>query len=457
MPISQALYTGVTGLAANADGMAVIANNIANANAKGFKRDRAEFEDMLSMDLQSGAGAAQIGRGARLRNVRTIHSQGGLAVTDILTDLAIQGQGFFVLSNPNTEVQESAGKFYTRVGAFMFDKNGYLADSAGGRVQGYSVNETGDLSTRLGDIRIETNSIPPKGTSELKYDLNLDARTKTFAQMGAEKNDSELAERTFDIKNAEQTSHFNNTTTIFDSYGAAHQMTVFFERVTGEDGEITWDWHGAIDGKEALERPEDGADLVEVAKGRITFDNNGLLLKETQDPIDDISINFAGGAKLGQFINLDFGQSVDEGGKGVGASTAIASKSLTNFHAQDGYEAGNIKSLQIDLDGQIKGIYTNGLVRGLGAVAVASFENQDGMMKAGRNQFYATIDSGPAKIGMAQSGTRGSIFASSLEESNVDLATEFVNMIVTQRGFQANSRSITTTDTMIEEIINLKR
>jgi flagellar hook protein FlgE len=455
MPISQALYTGVTGLSANADGMAVIANNIANANAKGFKRDRAEFEDMLSMDLQSGAGAAQIGRGARLRNVRTIHSQGGLAVTDILTDLAIQGQGFFVLSNPNTEVQESAGKFYTRVGAFMFDKNGYLADSAGGRVQGYSVNEKGSLSTRLSDIRIETNSIPPNGTQKLTLDINLDARIKTFEQMGTEKNDPDLAATTFNIADPEATSHFNNTTTIFDSYGAAHQMTVFFERVQAEDGEIQWDWHGAIDGKESLDPPEDGAALVEVVKGSIKFDNNGLLLKEEFD--ESMEINFAGGAKLGQKIELDFGKSLDEGGKGVGASTAIASKSITNFHAQDGYEAGNIKSLQIDMDGQIRGIYTNGLVRTLGAVAVASFENQDGMMKAGRNQFYATIESGPPKIGMAQSGTRGSIFASSLEESNVDLATEFVNMIVTQRGFQANSRSITTTDTMIEEIVNLKR
>src|SRR5688500_1694081 len=170
MAISQSLYTGVTGLSVNSDGMAVVANNIANANAKGFKRDRAEFEDMLAMDLSTGAGAAQIGRGARLKDVRTIHSQGGLAVTDNLTDLAVQGMGFFVVSNNNTEIQESAGKFYTRVGSFVFDKDGYLADSAGGRVQGYMANEQGHVSTRLSDVRVETNSTPPQATKKLTLD-----------------------------------------------------------------------------------------------------------------------------------------------------------------------------------------------------------------------------------------------------------------------------------------------
>jgi flagellar hook protein FlgE len=143
-------------------------------------------------------------------------------------------------------------------------------------------------------------------------------------------------------------------------------------------------------------------------------------------------------------------------GKG-GSTTAIASKSGTNYHTQDGFESGNIKSIRIDLDGSVRGVYTNGIQRHLGTLAMATFENQDGLMKAGRNLFYSTLNSGPAKIGVPQSGTRGSIYASTLEESNVDLAGEFVNMILTQRAFQANSRSITTTDTMIEEVINLKR
>ncbi len=439
MAISQALYTGVTGLSVNSDGMSVIANNIANANAKGFKRDRAEFEDMLAMDLSTGAGAAQIGRGARLKDVRTMHTQGGLAVTDNLTDLAIQGMGFFVLSNGGTEVQESAGRFYTRTGSFIFDKDGYLGDTGGGRVQGYMTNELGALSSRMNDIRIETNSIPPNASKKVVFDVNLDAREKPL-------------EGEFDLEKAELSSNFNNTFTIFDSHGGSHQMTVYFRRQEETDG-ISWKWHATVDGKEVSDA--DGAKLKEIGNGVVKFNQKGNLLEELTEFSE---VNFAGGAAAGQVIDFDFGKNIaEEGGNGIGATTSIAAKSVTNFHSQDGYEAGNIKSLRIELDGQIMGVYTNGVIKSLGAIALATFENQDGLMKAGRNQFYSTIDSGPPKIGMAQSGTRGSIYASSLEESNVDLAQEFVNMITTQRGFQANSRSITTTDSMYEEVINLKR
>jgi flagellar hook protein FlgE len=439
MAISQSLYTGVTGLSVNSDGMSVIANNIANANAKGFKRDRAEFEDMLAMDLSTGSGAAQIGRGARLKDVRTVHTQGGLAVTDNLTDMAIQGMGFFVISNPSTEVQESAGKFYTRVGSFVFDKDGYLADTSGGRVQGYMANELGAISTRLQDIRIETNSIPPQATTKLTLDVNLDSREKVM-------------EGEFDIDKAELTSNFNNTTTIYDSQGGSHQMTVYFKRLEDSEG-LSWEWHATVDGQDVSDA--DGAKLKEIGRGVAKFDSKGTLLEEITDQFE---VNFEGGAAPGQIIDLDFGKNLlTEGGNGVGATTSIAAKSVTNFHSQNGYEAGNIKSLRIELDGSIHGVYTNGIIKPLGALALATFENQDGLMKAGRNQFYSSIESGPPKIGMAQSGTRGSIYASSLEESNVDLAQEFVNMIMTQRGFQANSRSITTTDSMYEEVINLKR
>jgi flagellar hook protein FlgE len=439
MPISQSLYTGITGLSINSDGMSVVANNIANANSKGFKKDRAEFEDLLSVDLSTGAGSAQIGRGGRLKDVRTMHTQGSLAVTDNLTDLAVQGMGFFVVSNPKTETMESAGKFYTRIGSFVFDKDGYLADGAGGRVQGYLADPDGNIATRLTDVRVETNIIPPSRTNEVKLDLNLDSRSKVLQEP-------------FDVNKAEQTSNFSNTITIYDSQGASHQMTVFFKRLEDSDG-ISWKWHAAVDGSEVLE--SNGSKMVEIGTGTVKFDSNGNLLEEIQE---EFEVNFAGGAAPNQKINIDFGTNRNsEGGNGVGGSKSIASKSVINLHSQNGYEAGNIKSLRIDLDGTLVGVFTNGIVRPLGALALATFENQDGLMKAGHNHFYATTESGPAKIGMAQTGSRGSVYASSLEESNVDLAQEFVNMIMTQRGFQANSRSITTTDSMYEEVINLKR
>lgn len=443
MPISQALYTGVTGLSVMSDGMSVVANNIANANAKGFKKDRAEFEDMLSSDLSTGGGGGQVGRGARMRAVRTIHTQGGIAVTDNLTDMAIQGQGFFVLNNANTEVQESAGKFYTRVGSFVFDKDGYLADPSGGHVMGYMAGKSGNLSSRLQDIRIETNSIPPKKTDVVTMDINLDARLKPV-------------EGEFDIKDPEKTSSFNNTINIFDSHGRSHSMTVYYKREPGEEGQgPAWKWFATVDSKD-IANPDPDSEFALAASGTVRFNNKGLLETEEYDELP--GVDFADGAEPGQMIRLDFGKNLgEEKGDGLNASRSISAKSVTNYHAQDGYEAGNIKSLRIELDGTIRGIYTNGVQRQLGAVALASFENQDGMLKAGRNLFYATLDSGPPKIGLAQSGTRGAVYASSLEESNVDLAQEFVNMIMTQRGFQANSRSITTTDSMIEEVVNLKR
>lgn len=439
MTISQALYTGVSGLSVNSDGMSVIANNIANANGKGFKKDRAEFEDRLS-----GAGPTQIGRGARLRNVRTIHTQGGLKVTNNLTDLAIQGNGFFVVARPDADAEESAGKFFTRVGSLSFDKNGYLSDGIGGHIQGYVADAEGTLSTALTDVKIQTNNVPPKGTSELNLNIQLDARDKILGD-----------DTPWDPKNPVETSNYNTTTSIFDSTGTSHQLTTYFRKVSADNEEgSTWEWYAMVDGKELADAPDD-QEFATVGKGEIKFDKFGFLLEENQE---EFSVTWNNGSFADQQINVDFGKNIGvEGGNGVNATTSIAAKSVTVYHKQDGFEAGNLKSLRIAQNGDVFGVFTNGLETRLAAIALATFENQDGLEKAGKNMFYATNDSGPAKIGLPQTLGRGTLYASTLEESNVDLANEFVNMIMTQRLFQANSRSITTTDTMIEEVVNLKR
>jgi flagellar hook protein FlgE len=439
MAISQSLYTGVTGLSVMSDSMAVVANNLANANAKGFKFDRVEFDDLLSLDLGSAAGTSQLGRGARLSRVRTIQTQGGLSVTDRLTDLAVQGNGFFVVNNPKGEKQEAGGLFYTRVGAFNFDKDGFLSDPTGGRLQGYEADNDGILSTKLTDIRLLTNNIPPQQTDKVVLNLNLDSR-------------EEVLEGEFDINNPVKTSNFGTTVNIFDSHGTKHAMTTYFRRIADDEG-ISWAWHATVDGKEVTDA--DGAKIKEIASGTVKYDAKGNLLEEQYN---ESSANFTKGAIAGQKIMIDFGKNMgSEEGNGVGASTSTAAQSITVFHSQNGYEAGNIKSLKIELDGKIKGYYTNGIERTLGSMALATFENIDGLMKAGRNQYYATLDSGSPRIGVPQSGVRGSIYASTLEESNVDMAQQFVEMIRSQRGFQANSRSITTTDSMIEEVVNMKR
>lgn len=440
MPITQALYTGVTGLSVMSDNMSIISNNIANANAKGFKYDRGEFDDLLSQDLSSGDGYSQLGRGARLSKVRTIFTQGGLAVTDRLTDLAIQGNGFFVVKNPRSEKQESGGQFFTRVGAFNFDADGFLSDASGGHLQGYEANEDGRLSTKLSDIRISTNNLAPVATTKVLMNVNLDSR-------------SEVLPGDFDINNPEMTSNFVNTVNVNDSHGNRHSVTTYFKRIEDDEG-ISFKWFATVDGKEVTDSDKD-AKLHEIANGIVRFNAKGQLLSE--ETLES-NANFTKGAIPNQRIELDFGQNIqDEEGNGVGVSSSTAANSITIFHSQNGYEAGNLKTLKIDLDGKIYGFYTNGLQRTLGALALATFENVDGLQKAGKNQFFQSIKSGEARIGLAQTGVRGSVYASSLEESNVDLAGQFVNMIMTQRGFQANSRSITTTDSMIEEVVNMKR
>jgi len=439
MAITQALYTGVTGMNVMSDSMSVVANNLANANAKGFKYDRVEFDDLLSADTMSSTGSAQIGRGARVSDVRTVHTQGGLTVTDRLTDLAVQGSGFFVVGNPKGEKQEAGGQFYTRVGAFNFDKDGFLSDPAGGHLQGYEADKNGRLSPLLSDIRLQTNNLPPQSTEKVQLNLNLDGRT-------------EVSEVPFDINNPVDTSDFVNSVNVFDSQGNKHAMTTYFKRIQADEG-IAWEYHQTVDGKEVSDG--DGQALKEVGKGVVRFDTKGNLLSEEAE---EMSANFSKGASPGQIIALDFGKNLStEGGNGVGASTSVAAASITVFHSQNGFEAGNIKSIKIDLDGKLKGYYTNGVEKVLGALALATFENVDGLQKAGRNQFFANTESGEPRIGTPQTGTRGSIYASTLEESNVDMAQQFVEMIRTQRGFQANSRSVTTTDSMLEEVINMKR
>lgn len=262
----------------------------------------------------------------------------------------------------------------------------------------------------------------------------------------------EVMEQDFDINNPQDTSNFVNSVNVFDSHGTKHALTTYFRRVEDDDG-ISFEWHATVDGNEVTDA--DGEKIKEVGRGKVSFNSEGVLLAEETT---EFSANFSKGAVAEQFIELDFGNNIgEEEGNGVGASTAVATDSVTVFHSQNGYEAGNIKSLNIGLDGKIKGYYTNGVQKLIGAFALSTFENKDGLMKAGRNQFYATVDSGAPRTGEPQTGVRGSIYASTLEESNVDMAQQFVEMIRTQRGFQANSRSITTSDTMIEEVVNMKR
>ncbi|MES2615063.1 MAG: flagellar hook-basal body complex protein, partial [Bdellovibrionota bacterium] len=269
-----------------------------------------------------------------------------------------------------------------------------------------------------------------------------------------------------------ETSNFVTSVSIFDNFGSGRQAYVYFSR-TPDNSKNEWEWHALVDGTEVSTTPakdEKGKIIpAQIAQGKIEFDAQGnpvlpfftkggeAVQADISGKSDAVDVQFTNGSKP-QKIQFNFGPSVGEDGKiGAQGSTSIAAKSGVSFHSQNGFEAGYLKTIKFDMDGSIRGIYTNGLERKLGIVALASFANNNGLQKMGRNNYAYTPRAGEPHIGAPQSGSRGSIYSSSLEESNVDLAQQFVDMIVTQRGFQANSKSVTTTDTMLEEVINLKR
>lgn len=457
MGLHQSLYTGVTGINSNSDGMSVIANNIANANTRGFKTDRAEFEDLISQSL---AENSNLGRGSRLRNIATSFQQGALTPTGGITDLAVQGDGFFVVKNEGHEVKESNAMFYTRQGSFNFDRDGFLADAAGGKVMGYTADGSGHLSSRLTPIQISTATVPPTATTLVNVGANLDIRERPPRDE-------------FDPANAGSTSNFSSTVPVYDSLGQVHQATIYFVREKTDPGENKWKYFTTVDGKdikgaEATDEKGNAIPTV-VATGEIKFDSDGKInlpfrtkdgypvFADFLEKTDAVDIEWANGAKA-QKVQFNMGPTIDERGNlSTQMCTSIAAKSDTFFHSQNGFEAGNLKSLKVDADGSVRGVFTNGTERRLFSVALATFSNQTALMKVGRNSWIAPPKAGEPHIGTPQSGNRGSIYSSSLEESNVDIAQQFVNMITTQRAFQASSKTVTTTDTLLEEIINLKR
>ena len=365
MSISQALYTGVTGLSTNADNMSVIANNLANANSKGFKRDRAEFEDILAKDLRSGGPQSAIGRGSRLSRIKTLQTQGGMQITDNLTDVAIQGAGFFVVSNPMVESTNSNRTYFSRVGTLGFDKDGYFATQDGGRIQGYAADDKGNLTSRLGDIRIETNILPPRATDKVTLKMQLDSRVN-------------INPTTFNKLDPDATSNFASSVTLYDSYGRSHLTTVYFRKTNADGNGSQWEWNAAVDNKEVTD-PEDGP-LKFIANGTINFDKFGLLSgQETSES----SVNFTGGVRQDQKIKFDFGKTDNSGGpKEVSASTSIAGSSSTVYHQQDGYEVGQLKTMNIGLDGKVIGLFTNGIQKTLAGISLAELRTSLRILRA---------------------------------------------------------------------------
>ncbi len=426
MGILSSMYTGVSGLSGQSEALSVYSDNIANAGTIGFKVSRPEFEDVISKSLKGLLGGNQIGRGVRLAAVNPIFTQGSVQQTESSTDLAITGDGFFMVEGVD-------GRSYTRNGSLHFDKEGKLINADNFRLLGFQADENGKISSKLGDISLNRTVLEAKRSSEVKMIMNLDLRAKS--------------EMVFDPKNPDQTSHFSTGVTVFDSAGTAHASTVYFNKTA--DG--VWSWKAMVRGEETTNGVK--GQLLECAGGKLNFDPDGRLKNQTTE---FSSFNFNNGALPNQSIKFNFGADRAHGGEGTEVTQYGGSSELLKS-SQDGYSSGTVTGMSFTDDGTLNALYSNGETISIAQIALATFEDPESLFKLGQNRFRESVLSGSPNIGAPSVGGKGRISAKTLEASTTDIAAEFINLIQAQRNFQANSKVIMTADEMLQEVLALKR
>lgn len=419
--MSNPLFTAITGLSANQTALGVISSNIANSNTIAYKSSTAQFEDLFSQQLAQPTSAAglplQVGLGVRVGSVLTSFAQGTIQVTGRGTDAAIIGNGLFVLNG-------HSGLRYSRAGNFTIDSQGNLVNPNGLRVQGYTGKDANGnviASGALNDINIPVSvTSPPTPTTTLAVQANL----KASALSG---------------------TVFNVEARVFDSLGGEHLLTLEFTRAAAGN---SWAYQVKVDGNS----------FAPPKTGTIAFNANGQITTPPPDaagsPLTTLTIagqTLANGATLSN-IKMTL---VDAAGKSN--FTGFDAPSATTAAEQNGSSSGVLTGINIAADGAIQGRFSNGQTTVLAQLAVATFDNFEGLTKEGGNLFAATLGSGAANIGAPGTAGRGTIAGNSIESSNVDLSTEFSNLILAQRGFQANSRVITASDQLLQDVVNLIR
>lgn len=426
MGILSSLYTGVTGLQGQGEALSIFGDNIANASTIGFKVSRPEFQDVVAKSLKGALGGNQIGRGVKLAAVNPVFTQGSILQTESATDLAIVGDGMFVLEGID-------GQSFSRNGAFHFNKDGQLINADGWKVVGFQADENGIITSKMGPISIDRTVIDSKRSTNVKLFANLDQRADKL--------------QVFNPERPEQTAHFATGVTVYDSTGSPHVVTVYFNKV--EEGR--WQWRAMAKGEE-INGGEPGK-MIEQATGSLTFDVDGRLLESATD---SSSFNFAKGAIPDQRIEFDFGQPKSLGGTGLNV-TQYGTKSEAYKTQQDGYTAGTLTGLTFSDDGILSAVFSNGQNINIAQIALGRFENPEGLYKMGQNRFRESRLSGQPTIGAPNAGNRGSISSKTIESSTTDIANEFINLMTSQRNFQANSRVISVADDMMQEVLNIKR
>ena len=410
------LFAGVSGLNVNSKALNLIGDNIANVNTAGFKSSRSSFSNILSQSL-TGTGASEIGRGVEFWTATPMWSQGTVENTTNPTDMAINGRGFFTLRD------ETGADFYSRAGDFSFDRDGFLTNPDGLYVQGYEVLSVNPDSTLnlgiISDINVPDQSTdPPADTSIFTMDVNLDARVANL-------------------------DTYATTLIVYDSLGNAIPMTITFEKQVANQWIATPTLPAGALG---------AGGSISIVNNTFDFTGLGGLQPGGTDPT--ITINGLASGAGPMSISWDV---FDLAGVTNGDLTQYANASATTFQTQNGYTSGVLRGVAVDESGVVTGSYSNGQLTPLFQVVLSDFPSYYGLSKLGNNLYAESRNSGQAMPGTAQSGRLGSISPSAIEMSNVDLAQEFVKMIITQRAFQANSRVITASDEILSELLNIKR
>lgn len=398
---------GLSGLDGASKALDTIGNNIANSGTAGFKSAAAQFSDVFAASL-SGGGGSQIGVGVGLSGISQEFTQGNITTTGNPLDLAINGQGMFRLS-------DNGSITYSRNGQFNLDKDGYIVNTSGSRLTGYSVDASGNvIPGAFTDLQVNSANIAPKATSSSQVQLTLDSRATSPAISP------------FSPTNP-LTYTGSTSQTVYDSLGNSHIMSMYFVKAATPG---QYDMYTTLDSGTAS------------AATTLTFSNTGTLTSSM--PITE-SFTLANGATTPLSFPLDLSGTVQYG---IGFAV--------NQLQQDGYTSGRLTGVSVSADGVLQGRYSNGKTQNLGQLALANFNNPNGLQQLGGNQWAETSDSGQPIPGTPGTGSLGAIQSGAVEESNVDLTTELVNMITQQRAYQANAQTIKTQDSVLQTLVNLR-
>lgn len=422
MPFRSAL----SGINAASQELRIIGNNVSNASTTGFKQSRANFADVYAAS-SSGGTANSIGAGVRLASVDQLFTQGNIGFTDSKLDMAINGEGFFVL-------EENGNKVYSRSGQFQADRDGYIVNNSDQRLIVNVADDNGAITGAAGPLRLDSSNIPPSSTNLVEVSVNLDS--------------GQVPPNTLPF-DPERPSSFNHSTslTVYDSLGTAHLQSMYYVKTTNPN---EWEQHTFIDGQH-LNGPADATTGV-YNGNKIKFDGAGSLSHINGIAVPPGKISFppidpqSGAEPMEIVVDL----------QGANPLTQFGGSFTVNSIKQNGYTSGRITGIDIDDTGVVRARFTNGQNRTLGQVTLSNFANPNGLRQTGETNWAESFSSGPPLIGTPGSGSLGLIQSGALEGSNVDLTGQLVNMITAQRNFQANAQVISTADAVTQTVINIR-